>query len=315
MQSQRFLLTLAAAAALAGCASARAPDPRDPWEPLNRATFQVNDTLDRAVFKPLAQGYRFVLPSPIRTGVRNVFANLQDPWIAVNQLLQGKADDALSDLWRFIANSTFGLGGVFDIATDMRMPKHNEDFGQTLAVWGVGFGPYLVLPILGPSTVRDAAGTGVGAYVDYLPWKIPKWFNFEHRVAWQNSLFALDFVQLRASLLDTTAALEQAALDPYAFLRGAYFQRRRNLIYDGNPPPADASDKPSPEPPDEPEPDAPRGAADPTPLPAATPDLRGGAPDESARAIEPKVPANYEAVLEAGAGTWSPPAESRILQP
>ncbi len=309
MPSRRLLLALAAVAALAGCASTREPDPRDPWEPVNRVTYQVNDTLDKVLFRPVARGYRFVLPSPVRTGVRNFYANLQDPWIAVNQLLQGKVDDGLSDLWRFIANSTFGLGGVLDIATEMQMPKHNEDFGQTLAVWGVDSGPYLVLPILGASTVRDAVGTGVGAYVDYLPWKIPKWFNFAHRAAWQNSLFALDFVQLRATLLDATEALEQAALDPYSFLRDAYFQRRRNLIYDGNPPPADTSDKPSP---DAPEPEAPPGPAEPAPR---APDPHGAAPGQAAQGIEPQVPANYLPTREAGASNWSPPADSRILRP
>ena len=229
---------------LAGCASVRSPDPRDPWEPVNRTTFEVNDVIDRAVLKPVAEGYRFALPELVRDGVRNFFANLADPWIGVNNLLQGKFEAGLSDWSRFLWNSTFGIGGIFDIASDMRLPKHNEDFGQTLAVWGVDFGPYLVLPVFGPSSVRDAGGTWVGAYA-YLPWQGPTALDLDHRVAWGNSLTALDIVQTRAALLDATDLLEQAALDRYAFLRGAYFQRRRNLIYDGNPPPVPADDKQS----------------------------------------------------------------------
>jgi phospholipid-binding lipoprotein MlaA len=231
----KVLLAAGMGLTLAGCATMRAPDERDPWEPVNRATFEVNETLDRALLKPVAEGYRFVLPSEVRTGVRNFFANLNDPWIAVNQLLQGKVEEALSDVWRFIVNSTFGIGGIFDIASDMQMPKHNEDFGQTMAVWGLPFGPYLVLPVLGPSSGRDGIGAFVGAYA-YVPWFGPEWFDFNHRVTWRTSLTSLDFIQVRASLLDATTALDQAALDRYAFVRNAYFQRRRNLIYDGNPP-------------------------------------------------------------------------------
>jgi phospholipid-binding lipoprotein MlaA len=259
----RLAAAAAAAAALGGCATVRSPDPRDPWEPMNRGTFEFNDGVDRIVLKPIAETYRFVLPEPVRAGVRNFYENLRDPWIALNQLLQGKVEEALSDGWRFIANSTFGLGGIFDIASDMGMAKHNEDFGQTLAVWGLDFGPYLVIPILGPSSVRDGTGTLVATQA-YLPWQLPKWLDVDHRVAWQNWLTGIDIVQTRAGLLEATDLLEQAALDRYAFIRNAYFQRRRNLIYDGNPPPL---------PPSEPE--------------------SGG--------VEPKIPANYEAVLAAGA--------------
>ncbi len=276
------LAVAALAAALAGCATVQSPDPRDPWEPMNRATFEFNDGVDRAVLKPLAEGYRFVLPELARSGVRNFFENLRDPWIALNQLLQGKVEEALSDGWRFIANSTFGLGGIFDIASDMGMPKHNEEFGQTLAVWGVDFGPYLVLPILGPSSVRDGVGTLVNSQ-GFLPWQLPKWLDVDRRVAWQNSLTALDIVQTRANLLDATDLLEQAALDRYAFLRNAYFQRRRNLIYDGNPPPLPPSDAQSDAAPDRP-------AAPPPPAPVPAP-----------QSVAPKIPTNYAAVLAAGA--------------
>jgi phospholipid-binding lipoprotein MlaA len=151
--------------------------------------------------------------------------------------MQGKVELALSDSWRFIVNSTFGLGGLMDVATDMRLPKHNEDFGQTLGVWGLDTGPYIVIPVWGPSNVRDGVGLVADAYT-YLPWLIPDWADWSHRVAWQNSLTALDFVNIRANLLDTTDLLEQAALDRYAFVRGAASsttairRRRRVGAYD-----------------------------------------------------------------------------------
>jgi phospholipid-binding lipoprotein MlaA len=268
MTRLRRLAVAALAAALAGCATVRNPDPRDPWEPLNRATFEFNDAADKVVFRPLAEVYRFVLPELVRTGVRNFYENLRDPWIALNQLLQGKVEEALSDGFRFVANSSFGLGGIFDIATDMGMPKHAEDFGQTLAVWGVDFGPYLVLPILGPSSVRDGVALIPAAYA-YLPYELPRWLasDGDHWARWSNALTAVDFVQTRANLLDATSLLEQAALDRYAFVRDAYFQRRRNLIYDGNPPPLPRREEES-----------------------------GAAP----QTVDPRIPTNYAAVLAAG---------------
>jgi phospholipid-binding lipoprotein MlaA len=255
---------------LAGCSTTRSPDPRDPWEGMNRATFEFNDGFDKVLMRPVAEGYRFVMPSPARTAVANFFSNLNDPWVALNQLMQGKVERAIDDLGRFVWNSTFGLLGLIDVASDMGLPKHKEDFGQTMAVWGVDFGPYFVIPILGPSSVRDASGEAVGAFA-YLPWQIPKWADFDHRVTWQWSLTGLDLVQTRASLLDATDLLEQAALDRYAFLRDAYFQRRRNLIYDGNPPPLPADKQSGTTP-----------FADPAPIGAL---------------VEPTVPANYPAVL------------------
>ena len=243
----RTLRAGAAASALivlAGCATTGA-DPRDPWEPVNRATFEFNDGLDRALIKPVAQGYRFITPEPMRTAVTNFFSNLNDPWVALNQLMQGKARLAIDDLGRFVWNSTFGLLGLIDVATDMGLPKHREDFGQTLGVWGAGFGPYLVLPIFGPSSVRDGTGLVVDAFA-FLPWQIPKWADFDNRVTWQWSLTGLDLVQTRASLLDASNVLEEAALDRYAFVRDAYFQRRRYLIYDGSPPPLPAETRSGP---------------------------------------------------------------------
>src|SRR5262245_42062736 len=225
--------------ALAGCTTMSSPDPRDPWEPLNRATFEFNDGVDRVLLKPVAEGYRFVMPDPARTAVTNFFSNLNDPWVALNQLMQGKVRLAIDDFGRFVWNSTIGLLGLIDVATDMGLPKHKEHFGQTMGVWGVGFGPYFVVPILGPSSVRDAAGLVPDAFA-YLPWQIPKWADFNHRVTWQWSLTGLDLIQTRANLLDASSVLEEAALDRYAFVRDAYFQRRRFLIYDGDPPPLPA---------------------------------------------------------------------------
>jgi phospholipid-binding lipoprotein MlaA len=299
MRFLRIAAAFAAAAILAGCATQRAPSPRDPLEPMNRAVFEFNDAADKAVFKPVAQGYRAVLPDMVRTGVRNFFSNMRDPWIAVNQLLQGKVEAALSDGWRFIVNTTFGIGGIFDVAADMRLPKHNEDFGQTLAVWGLGDGPYLVIPIWGPSTVRDGVGLVADAYA-YLPWWIPDWLDLEHRVAWQNSLTALDFVNIRSNLLDATNILEEAALDRYAFVRDAYFQRRRNLIYDGNPPPEPGADKSSAAPAGL-ETDSAREPAQSIPAAAVEPpsSAASGAQPDAMQVVEPKIPANYAAVLSA----------------
>jgi phospholipid-binding lipoprotein MlaA len=266
-------------------------------EPVNRAVFEFNDTADRFVFKPVAEGYKFVLPGFVQAGVRNFFSNLGDPWIAVNQLLQGKVELALSDGWRFIINSTFGLGGLLDVASDMRLPKHNEDFGQTLGVWGADTGAYLVLPLWGPSSVRDGIGLIADSY-GYLPWRLPDWLDFSHRVAWQNSLLALDFVNQRAQLLDATNLLEEAALDRYAFVRDAYFQRRRSLVYDGNPPPLPAPESNS-------APGADNLSLDPEPTrePGGQPPPAQAPTDEPRpfSVVEPVVPDNYQSVLDAGA--------------
>lgn len=320
----RTLRTGAAAVALialAGCTTMSSPDPRDPWEPLNRATFEFNDGVDRVFFKPVAEGYRFVMPDPARTAVTNFFSNLNDPWVALNQLMQGKVRLAIDGFGRFVWNSTIGLLGLIDVASDMGLPKHQEDFGQTLAVWGVGFGPYFVIPILGPSSARDAAGLVPDAFA-YLPWQIPKWADFNHRVTWQWSLTGLDLVQTRASLLDASNVLEEAALDRYVFVRDAYFQRRRYLIYDGDPPPLPAKPESGAAPPAAPVPpeavslavsNSPPPPAAPAQLdevPSAQPEPADAEPpQEPAREseapvaapapigplVEPKIPANYPA--------------------
>jgi phospholipid-binding lipoprotein MlaA len=223
----RRLCVLILAASLSGCA-AFGDNPRDPLEPLNRAMFGFNDALDEAVMKPVAKGYRFVLPGFVRTGVSNFFSNVDDVWVSINQVLQGKFLDGLGDFGRFLFNSTVGIAGLFDFASEVGLPKHSEDFGQTLAWWGVGNGAYVVLPILGPSTVRDGLAFLVDTQVDPV-WRI-------NNIPVRNTSVVIRFTGRRAELLDVSNVLEQAALDRYALMRDAWLQRRRSLVYDGDPP-------------------------------------------------------------------------------
>jgi phospholipid-binding lipoprotein MlaA len=227
-----LFLTVLLSLALSACATNG--DPRDPLEPMNRGIYKFNDTLDKALLKPVAQGYKAVLPNPVRTGVSNFFSNIDDLFVAANNLLQFKLNAAVSDVGRIIANTTFGIGGLFDVATGWGMEKHNEDFGQTLGVWGVGDGPFLMLPLLGPSNVRDSAGL-------LLYYKLDPVVNLRN-VPLRNSLTALRFVNRRATLLDAEKVLDEASLDPYTFLRDAYIQQRRSLIYDGSPPHENSAD-------------------------------------------------------------------------
>jgi len=213
--------------AAAGCATT-ATDPRDPLEGYNRVMFAVNDTVDQALFKPVARAYRAVAPAPLRGMVRNFFANLEDPFIGVNSLLQGKPLDALTDWGRFAFNTVFGVLGINDVASEMGLEKHNEDFGQTFGRWGAGDGPYLVLPVLGSSTLRDTGGLVLDLAADPVS---------RHRpVDESNAANAVRFVSRRADLLDASRLLDEASLDRYVFLRDAYLQRRRSLVYDGRPP-------------------------------------------------------------------------------
>ncbi len=223
----RRIVAIGAAATLFGCATAG--NPRDPLEPVNRAFFSFNDGFDKAIAKPLAEGYRSVVPSFARTGVTNFFSNIEDLWIAINDLLQGKPAKALDDWTRLFLNTTIGIAGLFDVASDLGLEKRNEDFGQTLGAWGVGTGPYLVIPFLGSSTLRDALSHGlVDVHADLV---------VQHRkVPVRNTLFALRTINLRANLLDASRIVEEAALDKYTFTRDAYLQRRQSLVYDGNPP-------------------------------------------------------------------------------
>ena len=214
---------------LGGCASTG--NPRDPLEPLNRSIYQFNDGVDKALMKPAAEFYRFALPQFMRTGISNFFSNLNDVIVALNNLLQGKLTKAASDVGRILINTTFGALGVYDAATEAGLEKNNEDFGQTLGYWGIGDGPYLVLPLLGPSSARDA----VGWFGDYYMWPI----GYVESDLTRNLLIAVRFVAGRADLLEASRILETAALDPYEFVRDAFLQRRRNLVYDGKPPPDD----------------------------------------------------------------------------
>ncbi|HRH82589.1 MAG TPA: VacJ family lipoprotein [Thiobacillaceae bacterium] len=212
---------------LGGCASNG--DPRDPLEPLNRSIHAFNETVDRVAMKPLAEAYRAVAPQFVETGVRNVFSNLGDVGVLANDLLQFKGADAVSDFMRLAFNSTFGLFGLLDVASEMGLRKHEEDFGQTLGKWGVTDSPYLVLPFFGPSTFRDTVGLAVdNNYLDPLR-------RVDDMGIRNRSAFAR-IVSRRADLLEAKAAVDAAALDGYEFTRDIYLERRRAQVYDGRPP-------------------------------------------------------------------------------
>lgn len=207
----------------AGCASSNIPG--DPLEGFNRAMFGFNEALDDAVLKPIATGYKNITPEPARDCVGNVFSNINDVFVAINSLLQGKAGDAVSDACRVLINSTVGILGCFDVASKVGLEKHNRDFGQTFGKWGIASGPYLVLPFLGPSNIRDGVGRVIYSSLD------PVWAN---HIPTRNVAYSLRAVDTRASLLTAGRAVEDAALDKYAFLRDAYVQRRQSMIDDDN---------------------------------------------------------------------------------
>jgi phospholipid-binding lipoprotein MlaA len=233
-------LAVASCAALAGCATPS--NPHDPLEKFNRATFAFNDTVDRVALKPAATAYKKVLPSFVQTGVNNFFGNLSDIWSSANNLMQGKGQDGMTDFMRFALNSTFGLAGVLDIASEAGMQKHNEDFGQTLGVWGIPSGPYLMLPLLGPSTVRDTAALPADIWAD--PW------SYKDPVNVRNIGIGLRAIDQRASVLEASNLFEEAALDRYEFIRDGYLQRRQSRVFDGESGPA--KDAPKGESKDEP---------------------------------------------------------------
>lgn len=205
-----------------GCATGPEANRADPLEPFNRTIFSFNDKVDEAVVKPVASAYRTVTPKLVRTGVTNFFGNIRDVWSAVNNALQAKPQQAFESLFRFTTNTVFGVAGIFDVATDLNIPKSTEDFGQTLGHWGVPAGPYLVLPILGPSTFRDTAGTVVDFNGNLL--------TNTNDVGFRNTVSAVGIVNARANLLDAGDLLEQASLDRYSFARDIYLQRRRSLV-------------------------------------------------------------------------------------
>lgn len=224
----RIIVVMGFLVVLAGCATGPNADPRDPIEPFNRGVYRFNDALDTAVLKPVATAYRDVTPELIRRGVGNFFANLEDIWSFVNNALQFKGQAAGDSLARFGINTFFGMGGVFDVASDLSIEKHSRDFGQTLGYWGVAPGPYLVLPLLGPSSLRDTAALPVDMAGDLVS-------QVSH-IPTRNSAKVIRIIDNRSELLRAGDMLDEIALDKYSFIRDAYLQRRRNAIYDGNPP-------------------------------------------------------------------------------
>jgi len=224
--TKSIFLTAFLALMLSGCASTAN---NDPLEGINRGIYKFNDVADKAVIKPVAGAYKAVLPSPVRSGVNNFFGNLSTFVSVINDILQFKFDKAAEGAGRFVINSTFGIAGLVDVASMDGIEKRKEDFGQTLGYWGVGSGPYIVLPFLGPSNIRDTAGLVVDSMA-FDP------LGYVDDPATRNSAYALRFLDKRAQLLPGSDLLDEAALDPYAFMRDAYAQRRLSQIYDGNPP-------------------------------------------------------------------------------
>jgi len=220
----KVLLCFVLIVAVSGCATQAN---RDPLEGVNRAVYKFNDVTDRALIKPIATGYKAITPSPVRTGVSNFFGNINTFISAINNLLQFKFSNAFTEAGRFVINSTFGVAGLIDVASMDKVPVHKEDFGQTLGAWGVGNGAYLVLPFLGPSSVRD----GSGMLVDTLAFDPITYVN---EAETRNVIRGVQFLDKRTQLLDAKDILDNASLDPYAFTRDAYLQNRDTMIRDGD---------------------------------------------------------------------------------
>ncbi len=223
---------------LAGCATGPGANPRDPWEPMNRQVFAFNEAFDEVAFKPVAVAYKTVTPRLVRAGVTNFFNNLGDAWSLFNNVLQGKLQGSVETYFRLTVNTIWGMGGVFDIATEIGVEPRPEDFGQTLGLWGLPTGPYLVLPFFGSSNVRDALATPADTFGYPVTLVNP--------VVLRNSLAVLNAVDKRANFLQAGELLDESALDKYVFRRDAFLQKRRNDIYDGFPPPDD-EEPPEPE--------------------------------------------------------------------
>lgn len=225
-----FAIASIALIGLSGCATTDGleTEPHDPYESFNRSMFAFNKSLDRAILAPLAEGYATITPQPARDAISNAFANAAYLTTAVNQLLQGKIERSMEDAGRFVINSTFGLGGLVDFASAIGMPRHEEDFDQTLAVWGMAPGPYLELPLLGPNTVRGVPGIAADRVTDLMFWLGSSPLDY--------ALTSLKIVDLRDQLSPAIKLRDKSSLDPYVFQREAFLQRRRYLVYDGNPP-------------------------------------------------------------------------------
>lgn len=286
-------LALGVTLMLAGCAG---PNPRDPYEGFNRAVFSFNDTVDTYALKPVATVYRDVTPSFVQTGVGNFFGNLGDAWTAVNNLLQGKGEAGMTDVTRFALNSTLGILGLFDIASEAGLQKHKEDFGQTLGTWGVSSGPYLMLPLLGPSTVRDTVALPADFAGNIWRYKDP--------VHVRNIGTGVNLIDTRASLLDATSMLEDAALDRYEFIRDGYLQRRESQIHpDGDGPSNSKKQDPAA---DE---GAPAAKPDAAPAAPVTPQGAAPAPAETKPAENSAAVSSGSAPKELNSGT---PAASNV---
>lgn len=232
----RRIAVVILAAVLVGCTSVPKDqrDPRDPWESFNRGTYKFNTDFDNAFVKPVARGYKAITPEQVDRSITNFFNNVADVTSAVNNLLQFKLSRFGSDVGRVAVNSTVGIVGLFDVATNMGLPSYKEDFGQTLGYWGFGPGPYVVLPLLGPSSVRGTFGWAGDILVD------PFFSVSKDEIYW--GFVALRLIDTRADLLKASEIIEENAIDPYSVVRDAYLQRRRNQVYDGNPPAEDGAD-------------------------------------------------------------------------
>lgn len=213
---------------LTGCAAT--PSRIDPFEPWNRAMFEVNEVVDGHFVKPIAEGYVKYVPDPIRTGVANFFGNIDDLFIGINNVLEGNGNRAGDDFGRVLLNTTFGLGGIFDLASMMGIEKHNQDFGITFGKWGIEPGPYLFIPLFGPTTVRDGTGTLIRYYLGPITYIIED-------VSVRNILYGVGYLNVRAQALEAESVVSTAALDKYTFIRNAYLRARRYQVYEGKPPP------------------------------------------------------------------------------
>ncbi len=236
------LNTIGAAVLLTGCATTSAVDPQDPWEGWNRGVQTFNDRVDDYVMKPVARGYRWITPEFVDTGVSNFFSNIADIRVTINDALQGKFTQAVYDGTRFFLNTTFGLAGFVDVASNVDLPKHKEDFDQTLGVWGVATGPYLVLPLLGPSSTRGVLGLVGDTAMNPISYTGAFLNPALTSRAVAGGLGALNAADLRADNLETEKIASEAALDRYAFFRGAYLSQRNYLVHDGNVPAEDLLD-------------------------------------------------------------------------
>lgn len=222
IKSRAIVAVLAGGMLLSACSTVQTPIKQDPFEGFNRTVFTVNDKADQYAFRPVAKAYNWALPQPVRTGISNVFSNVGDVTVAANKLLQGNVTAGVETIMRIAINTVFGLGGIFDIATQARLPKQSSDFGLTLGTYGVPAGPYLVLPFFGPSTVRDAVGMVPDGFMSPITYIRPNWIRY--------TLFGVKAISVRAAYLNATDLLQSAALDKYSFVRNAYLQRRQYML-------------------------------------------------------------------------------------